>query len=84
MTKGEPPFFNLVIDQGRYFEAMSKDNEEVERIPECYSDEFADFVQNSIRKRKEDRWSMGQLLRHPWLKDAETYRKTWVDELKYT
>lgn len=67
LTKGEPPYFNLVLDQGKFFDVMSKEEEEVERLPACYSDQFADFVKQSVRKRREDRWTMKELLAHPWL-----------------
>ena len=46
---------------------MAKQEEEVERLPDRYSDAFADFVRQSLRKQSKDRWTMRQLLEHPWL-----------------
>lgn len=42
-------------------------NKPIPRIPEKWSDQFADFVQNCLLKDSRERWTIEQLLAHPFL-----------------
>ena len=57
LTKGEPPLMALANDVGNFIEEITQ-QEVVERIPDRYSDEFADFVAMAMQKDKLDRWTM--------------------------
>ena len=57
LTKGEPPLMALANDVGNFIEELTQ-QEVVERIPDRYSDEFADFVAMAMQKDKLDRWTM--------------------------
>ena len=47
---GSPPFMSLVSDAGRFLDAIK--NKDIERIPEGYSDDFADFVYQTMKRDK--------------------------------
>ena len=55
-------------------------NEQVPRIPEKWSDSFADFIDKCLIKDPVQRWTIEQLLAHEFLEDAEFERETWSNE----
>ena len=52
--------------------------EPVERIPEKWSADFADFVDKCLRPKK--RLSIEQLFQHEFLQNAEQLREVWMRE----
>ena len=60
LATGYPPFHTINQDQEALFTAII--NKEAVRIPDKWSDAFADFVSNCLKKDRNLRWSFDQLL----------------------
>ena len=46
-----------------------------------WSSQFKDFVSKTVDKDPEQRWTIDQLLGHPWLADAQQKRAAFCQEL---
>ena len=62
LAAGHPPFHHYSKDLSALFNAIV--NEKVPRIPENWSDEFADFINKCLIKDPRERWTFDQLLSH--------------------
>ena len=78
LATGEPPFHSHAADMERLFNAIINDN--VARIPNKWSDAFADFVSKCLIKDPSVRWSFDQLLSHEFMQTAEQARDGWVQD----
>ena len=46
-----------------------------------WSSQFKDFVAKTVDKNPEKRWSIEQLLGHPWMVDAGASKAAFVSEI---
>ena len=55
-------------------------SKEMPPIANKWSAEFQDFVKECLNKNPETRWTAEMLIDHPFLKRAENYKQTWINE----
>lgn len=81
LATGKPPFSNLSSDRERFQAVLYF---EPEPIGDSWSSDFSDFINMCLIKDSTKRWTIKQLLEHPFLKnmDVSACKMAFMDEYK--
>ena len=74
LSDGAPPWADK--DQERVLYLIVKKNPP--KINDRYSSDFKDFISKCLMKEPGKRYSVKELLKHPFMKDALNYREEFV------
>ena len=77
LAMGEPPYINEQQIRVLYNIAH---NPAPKIDKKKWSSQFCDFVDCSLQKEPDQRYSIEQLLAHEWLSDAEDYKGVFIKE----